>query len=386
MRTGVILVVAVACVMAAINLVAATVIRDIDMDFVPIGKAIDSDGDGIVDPNDNCPYAYNPDQDESDGIPEKEFISYWNFNDGSGDIASDIIGNFDGSLMYGAYWTEGFHGSAISFDGYDDHVVTSLNIDQSSSGATAVTMMAWVYPTSTSAGRHHVISTDNGGYDWSILRESATWYIYTGNRSESTGFSVGLNTWQHIAAVWQPAIGMKFYKNGVGESIGGISFEASTNNVCIGTNPGFSWEAFAGLIDEVAIFNRALEQNEIVEVYLMGLSGHSPLSDGYGDACDNCSSIYNPDQGDGDGDGLGDACDCPCNGDMDFDGWLSPSDVSNLVSMLLPYGSVHYWFETTLDDCGDLSGDGWLSPTDVSALVSMLLPKASNHYWLQCTQ
>ena len=33
---------------------------------------------------------------------------------------------------------------------------------------------------------------------------------------------------------------------------------------------------------------------------------------------------------------------------------------------------------------GDLSGDGWLSPTDVSALVSMLLPEVSNYYWKLC--
>jgi len=43
--------------------------------------------------------------------------------------------------------------------------------------------------------------------------------------------------------------------------------------------------------------------------------------DGVGDACDNCPSVYNPDQADGNGDGHGDACaGCPAGGDQDGDG------------------------------------------------------------------
>jgi len=79
-----------------------------------------------------------------------------------------------------------------------------------------------------------------------------------------------------------------------------------------------------------------------------------------------------------------DLCDCPCLGDLNYDGWISPSDVSNLVSKLLPEASNYYWMITPPGSCGDMNADDWLSPADVSVLVSRLLPHASSYYWLEC--
>jgi len=73
-----------------------------------------------------------------------------------------------------------------------------------------------------------------------------------------------------------------------------------------------------------------------------------------------------------------------CAGDMDGDGWLSPSDVSNIVSLLLPHASNYYWVPAPSGSCGDVNVDEWLSPEDVSAIVSMLLPHASAYYWMPC--
>lgn len=75
---------------------------------------------------------------------------------------------------------------------------------------------------------------------------------------------------------------------------------------------------------------------------------------------------------------------CLCMGDMTADAWLSPGDVSGLVSTLLPYKTSYYWTLAPAGSCGDMTNDGWLSPADVSSLVSTLLPHKSNYYWVPC--
>ena len=169
--------------------------------------------------------------------------------------------NFDADTA----WVAGQDGNALAFDGTDDIVTTDIKIDQSATSAGA-TFAAWVKPTGDGTSKQQVISTDNGGCDWSMFRYGSQWCIFNGvTATQGTGASVDLDTWQHIAVVFDPTTNTSyFYKNGVLVASFGLAFDTATSNLAIGENPSGSWtEAFAGFIDDARVYQRPLTAEEI---------------------------------------------------------------------------------------------------------------------------
>ncbi|MBC8377936.1 MAG: hypothetical protein H8E62_02050 [Planctomycetes bacterium] len=192
-------------------------------------------------------------------------LAHWAFDEGSGKTISDSTGNHQGSV-YGAEWTAGKIGGGLNFDGVDDRVETSLNLDQS--GSVDITMAVWIYPTHTGSGRQQIIGSDNGGFDWSLVKREDRWEVFTGRSNWDPGFSVDIGQWQHIAVVFKPGKDVIFYKNGVSNSLGSApGTDVSDNNITIGDNPGWWDEFFRGKIDDILIFERALSAQEIKQLY-----------------------------------------------------------------------------------------------------------------------
>lgn len=96
---------------------------------------------------------------------------------GSGTTWSDLSGNGNhGTLVNGPTFNSSNNG-IFSVDGASDYFTTPYVMDQS--GSTEYTCCAFAKLNTISSGRRHIISTDNGGFDWSLGLETITslWYL-----------------------------------------------------------------------------------------------------------------------------------------------------------------------------------------------------------------
>ena len=196
-------------------------------------------------------------------------VAAYGFNEGSGSIAADASGNSNTGTISGATWTtSGRFGNALSFNGTSNRV--DINDASSLDLTTGMTLEAWVYPTSSTGWRTIIMKERSGGLTYAIYannnasRPEVDIRIGGIDRSVTGTAALPLNAWTHLAATYNGTT-LRLYVNGtqVGSlSISG-SITVSASPLRIGGSTTLSGRYFAGRIDEVRIYNRALSQAEI---------------------------------------------------------------------------------------------------------------------------
>lgn len=249
---------------------------------------------------------------------------------------------------------------AALFDGADDGLATSLWLDQSSSSRGA-TLMAWVYPGSASSGQHQVLSTGAG---WSLLRDGGTWAVFNGSAIINTGVSVDVNRWQHIAAVFQPGSGVRFYKNGV--PVGGwmpINYNYSTSPLVVGRHPN-GGQHFDGRIDDVRIFSTALSNAEVQRMFRAAPVFQAHLDDPLG------ATTFTDDANGNNGACSGNAC--PTVGESSR-GQIGTAAAFDGVDDVITVA------DNALLDLPQFSVGAWVMPTAIRPTAQALLGKGNNY-------
>jgi len=161
--------------------------------------------------------------------------------------------------------------SALNFDGTNDIVQSSNTINTTLALSNKITVEAWVNPTNATylgciVGNYQ---TNGSGMQFLLRRDYSNYTFWIDNgagfNNVTSAATVTTGAWVHLAGTWDGST-VKLYVNGIlsgTASVTGSNIVSSTNQLWIGGNSAGTPEMFAGSVDEVRVWNRALCQSEI---------------------------------------------------------------------------------------------------------------------------
>jgi fibronectin type 3 domain-containing protein len=194
-------------------------------------------------------------------------VAAYGFNEGSGTTVTDASGNGNNGTITNVTWsTAGKFGDALSFNG-TSAVVTIPNSAslQLSSG---MTLEAWVNPSTVNANWRDVVYKGNDNYYLEATSTNSSrpdaGTIAGGSYADAFGTAaLTKSTWTHLAETYDGST-LRLYVNGTQ-----VASTAHTGAIATSTSPlqiggdSIYGQFFAGLIDEVRVYNVALTAAQI---------------------------------------------------------------------------------------------------------------------------
>jgi len=209
-------------------------------------------------------------------VPSNGLVGYWPFNGN----ANDESGNGNNGTVNGATLTSDRFGNgnkAYSYDGVNDFIEVQNN---SSLNPTYYTISAWVNPSgfylNNQDDANYIVGKGNdynqGNFSllYKSLNRKAYGAIGVFNFVNSTS-SINTGNWYNLISTWDGTT-LKIYFNGILENtsvFNSINVGSSNESLFFGTMAtNQTWPYWLnGKIDDIGIWNRALTQQEITNLY-----------------------------------------------------------------------------------------------------------------------
>lgn len=192
--------------------------------------------------------------------------AWWKLDEATGSSALDALGTSNGTIS-GATWTAGRKNGALQFNGSTDTILVPHN-DALTLGS-GLTLSAWIYIDAIRASQvilNKGTSGSNHNYYLMLTNRELSFGLYSGGFQTFTtsGLNLQTGTWYHVAATYDDAGNVvNLYLDGTQVYTGSTtrSLVANTEGLWIGRSQyGDNW---AGRLDDIRIYNRALTSTEI---------------------------------------------------------------------------------------------------------------------------
>lgn len=250
----------------------------------------DTDGDGV---NDRFEVFQGSDPTDAMSVPTVQgvdgLVGYWRFEEGAGAIAEDQSGGghngqilnpsaaWEDDPIRGTVYRSG-NGSYVDFG----DVLPVIDLEQ------GFTWSFWVRADETSNNNivlgNRYMSDGNDFDPREFIKFTPTtfeWHVDGAGQNMPADFTpLVVGEWNHQVVV-KAGDALTYYRDGA------IIAESTLSSVPVNPQPfylggqpavgGGVAENFSGLVDEVAVFERALSEEEVLNVYQLGLSGQGLL-------------------------------------------------------------------------------------------------------------
>lgn len=205
-------------------------------------------------------------------------VGYWSFNEGTGTQAGDSSGQGNTGTITGATWVDGKRGKALSFNGTSAYVNLSASNKFIPANNSPVTISLWFNANSISSGQNgnRIVNIHRDSSAGSALalalgeNDRVQYYNYADTSTYYFSTHITASRWYHIALTYNGSSFQPYFNgNADGSAVtrsltGGGSYAAK-----IGSYDGAS-TYFAGTLDDIRIYNRALTATEVTALYQSG--------------------------------------------------------------------------------------------------------------------
>lgn len=210
---------------------------------------------------------------------DESIILYLTFDEGRGETTKDFSKtDVDGELFENPEWVEGKFGKALEFDGEKNYVEVPVDLSPHVSEG-EISIAAWVKVLNVGTDQHNqsrqpiVIKGNSGQWEYglyiydSLAAGFSLWQCGGSSYSEPRGGNVPLEEWHFVCGTYKDGDAVNVYVDGE-LAASSSSFSGSP---CDGTRPirigsREDGQFLNAVIDEVRIWDRALEKDEVKKV------------------------------------------------------------------------------------------------------------------------
>lgn len=183
--------------------------------------------------------------------------------------ADDISGNGHNGIVLGASIVDGKYGQAYSFDGVDDYIRIPLVLTNNE-----FSVSAWIYHNEYTQDGDAIIGNSSWntwftkGFVIRFWKSNTSLSFVFGNSTTGSNKArtIPMRMWSHVAATYDGET-YKIYVDGNLTTSENFTYSVPTNTIRIGSDFTNSGDVnFNGIIDDVQIYSKALEIEDIKRV------------------------------------------------------------------------------------------------------------------------